>query len=353
MNYPPGLIPTELDEFMLEAETLLMNMQETTRLLKSSRPLAQRRDDDEAEASASPSGRPGGSGRDVKRARGSGDEVGASNKASKKQTDSSVSRQFGAPDVASLASACEPCELRPKQFFVAWSGVMTLAWEGFPPKIKALKRKINDAFPELPAENPGSKWAKTTLGCLRDGKRLTPENLKTLARICDEFKDELRATVDGMLRLGDGNVCPSYTSGYIPIDTLSVIVYQCRSLERVLSEHVVNLVSDENIGEGDRKTLRKKDPPSADETSAVDSVMAQFSGPEMVDAYFPDVARDGSRETHYRSTAMGVTLAARVRGGFFLSTVDRFRKAVDEALPGVYTWFEDKSLHCTVRGLVN
>jgi len=31
--------------------------------------------------------------------------------------------------------------------------------------------------------------------------------------------------------------------------------------------------------------------------------------------------------------------------------VDAFRREVDERLPGLYVWFEDESLHCTVRGL--
>lgn len=30
----------------------------------------------------------------------------------------------------------------------------------------------------------GSKWPKTSIGCLRDGRRLTPEQLVTLCRIC-------------------------------------------------------------------------------------------------------------------------------------------------------------------------
>ncbi len=30
----------------------------------------------------------------------------------------------------------------------------------------------------------GSKWPKTSIGCLRDGRRLTPEQLATLCRIC-------------------------------------------------------------------------------------------------------------------------------------------------------------------------
>jgi hypothetical protein len=33
--------------------------------------------------------------------------------------------------------------------------------------------------------------------------------------------------------------------------------------------------------------------------------------------------------------------------------VEQFRRAVDAALPGMYVWFSDDSLHFTLRGLVD
>jgi hypothetical protein len=33
--------------------------------------------------------------------------------------------------------------------------------------------------------------------------------------------------------------------------------------------------------------------------------------------------------------------------------VAQFRLAVDAALPGMYVWFDDSSLHVTLRGLVD
>ena len=42
--------------------------------------------------------------------------------------------------VAAVATTCAPCELRPRAFFVAWSGVLALAFEGFPPAIASAKR---------------------------------------------------------------------------------------------------------------------------------------------------------------------------------------------------------------------
>ena len=98
---------------------------------------------------------------------------------------------------------------------------------------------------------------------------------------------------------------------------------------------------------------RNLDPPSAAELAVVDEVVAQFSDPERDKAaYFFDAARDGSRESHYRGTKLGATLVARV-GDVLPSAVKRFRRLVDCALPGMYAWFDQESLHCTVRGLMD
>ena len=274
--------------------------------------------------------------------------------------------------MAVLVASRERCELRPKQFFVAWSGALTLAWRGFPPEIEALKRDIASTWPALGPENPGSRWAKTTLGCLRDTERLTPESLEILGKICDTFRDDLCGDElcgrDG--GDGDDSDVPPATPGCVPVDTLSIVTYECRSLERVVSEHVVRLrdagttptlterprlrapIGDVVISEITERR-RNLDPPSAAELAVVDEVVAQFSDPERDKAaYFFDAARDGSRESHYRGTKLGATLVARV-GDVLPSAVKRFRRLVDCALPGMYAWFDQESLHCTVRGLMD
>ena len=47
-----------------------------------------------------------------------------------------------------------------------------------------LKRSIGDSCPALKAENPGSRWPKTSLAALRDRARLTPEQLQRLNTLC-------------------------------------------------------------------------------------------------------------------------------------------------------------------------
>ena len=47
-----------------------------------------------------------------------------------------------------------------------------------------LKQAVSAMHPSLPRENPGSKWPKTSLGAVKDRRRLTPAQLETLITIC-------------------------------------------------------------------------------------------------------------------------------------------------------------------------
>ena len=64
---------------------------------------------------------------------------------------------------------------------------------GFPPAIMQMKKVLERMHPTLPKENPGSRWPKTSLGALRDKKRLTPHQLELLLRICREEGGVLQA----------------------------------------------------------------------------------------------------------------------------------------------------------------
>ena len=238
-----------------------------------------------------------------------------------------------AKGIAAMCEDCEPCELRPRAFFVAWSGVMTLAWQGFPPVLAGLKRRIAETFPALPPEKPGSKWPKTTLGCLKEGARLTPDQLRKLTQLCEKFF---------ILPAADPQLSPLATSSpfFMPVDSLSVVLFQCRSLERVLSEHEVRLGGQ----------TRRRDRPAKYEETAVDRVLRE-SSVENLERYWPLAARDGGREGHYRDVNFGATLVARLKSLPY--RVEQFRRAVDAALPGMYVWFSDDSLHVTLRGLVD
>jgi hypothetical protein len=71
--------------------------------------------------------------------------------------------------------------------------------------------------------------------------------------------------------------------------------------------------------------------------------------------YAEAVARDGKRESAYRGpgAASGATLVAPLSARDVEAlSLQKFRDAVDEALPGAYAWFDDSALHVTVRGLL-
>ena len=243
-----------------------------------------------------------------------------------------------AKGIAAMCEDCEPCELRPRAFFVAWSGVITLAWQGFPPVLAGLKRRIAETFPALPPDKPGSKWPKTTLGCLKEGARLTPDQLRKLTQLCERWV--IGRSVDYTARESGLSPLATTDSYCEPVDSLSVVLFQCRSLERVLSEHEVRLGGQ----------TRNRDRPAKDETTIVDAVIEE-SWVENLERYWPLVARDGGREGHYRDVNFGATLVARLKR--LPAAVAQFRLAVDYALNGMYVWFDDDSLHVTLRGLVD
>lgn len=98
---------------------------------------------------------------------------------------------------------------------------------------------------------------------------------------------------------------------------------------------------------------------------------------------FVAVSKPGSRESHYRGPNIGVTLAhslgmhlendvdatkkshAHVRPALqhrgatelkdrkaLLDCIQEFRQRVDRLLPGAYAWFDNNSLHITVRAII-
>ena len=201
-------------------------------------------------------------------------------------------------------------------------GVLTLAFSGFPPALEALKAALAAHHGEaLPAENPGSRWPKSSLGCLVEGRRLTPAELDTLRAICTAHQVALQAAPP------------------LQVAQLRLVLFACRSLERqVACQHLPLSPPLDDA------------PPSAAAAAAAAATLAEFE-PQRLHAYWADVARDGSREQHYRGAARGATLVAPLHAAY-AAQLAAFRAAVDAALPGAYAWFADDSLHVTVRALL-
>ena len=223
-----------------------------------------------------------------------------------------------ARELEALAESLGPFSLRPRCFLVAWSGVLALAYDGWPAEVEGFKAQLHSALQAKAPESPGSIWPKTSLGALQAGRRLAPEDLETLRRICVEASEELR-------RQGE--------AATVAVCELHATTFLCRSHERLFCAAGL--------------PLRGPAAGPASEASRrnTDSVIAEYSG----EKYWFEASRDGSREAHYRDAVVGSSLVAFLPGDPAGAAL--LRQRVDAALPGYYAWFSEPSLHCTVRGL--
>ncbi len=62
---------------------------------------------------------------------------------------------FDEPRLRALVRG-DGCVLRPQTYFVAWNGVLTLVYDGFPPVLAGIKARLNEED-DLPPENFGSR----------------------------------------------------------------------------------------------------------------------------------------------------------------------------------------------------
>ena len=221
-----------------------------------------------------------------------------------------VSQVVGGLDAGSVC-------FRAKSFFVAWNGVLTLAFDGYPSSLVSAKVELLKTCPALRKENSGSNWPKFTLGVLRDGLELTESQLDTLHTLCVKFHPILARSL--------WNFQPS---------AASVCVFQCRSLERLLfrcdiplsqprSEHldpypVLRLVGSASNCDGVIRTTNHL--VSDTERERVCEVLSDFlDAPRSL--YLPYVNRPSNRESHYRNDHEEATLVC------FLETDAKLRKS--------------------------
>jgi hypothetical protein len=236
-------------------------------------------------------------------------------------TKGSISLQTLAAQIAE----CPTNMLLPRAFFVSWHGVMTLAYEGFSKSILDMKASLEARFPSLPAENEGSKWPKTTLGALNQGRVLTLAELASIRDLCDRHNALFTAE----------------PSEHLKIDALTYVQYDCRSLERVSTTKPMPLK---------QKTPPAYEPPDIHK-NAVDSVLKQFAKENLAN-YIEKVQQDGHRENHYRSYHPGSSLIYQLPPNTeLIDRITSFKKDLDSLFQDTYAWFEPQSLHVTIRSL--
>ena len=224
---------------------------------------------------------------------------------------------FDEPRLRALVRG-DRCVLRPQTYFVAWNGVLTLVYAGFPPVLAGIKARLNEED-GLPPENFGSRWPKTTLAALQDdAPPLSLAELTSLRALCEEYASQLSLRV--------------------PVSSLSFVSYDQRGLESVRERSDVALGSAVDDAE-----------PSAAERERVRGVLDEWSD---LETYLPRVNAPGSRIGSYREESpSGVTLVAFIGTSELRELFALFQAAVDALLPGRYAWLDDASLHCTVRAL--
>lgn len=250
----------------------------------------------------------------------------------KEETGRAVVGCFG--PIMDIVAATRQCVLQPIGFLVAWNGVLTLAYSGFPPSLERLKIQLSARFGTLPRENPGSLWPKTSLGALKNNQRLNLEQLQTLEKICREATEALS---------GAGQ-----QSTQVIVDSLALVFYECRCLERKLCQTVCKLSGELDPSE-----------PSKREQGHVNKVLTETSDPD----YWFHASKDGHRESHYKGDSMGVTLVHELGASSSITpqhsenhlqgVIQKFCEDVESKLPGMYSWFATNSLHVTIRGLIN
>jgi len=218
--------------------------------------------------------------------------------------------------------------------FVAWSGVLVLAYSGFPSTILKAKSLMEEACggADLRDENFGSKWPKTSLAAVFDkAPAFSMEEMTKLKELCALFGQKINQLV-------------SNQQATIHITSLSVVEYECCSLEQVSRQVDIPMV--------ETNTKKPVSAPPQEQKEVVDSVVREWNS--LAD-YLPKVNNQaGSRMTSYRQPAQGATCVAFLKEALsenLLQVLIDFRIAVDLEFPGRFAWFAEKAWHCTLRTL--
>ena len=225
-------------------------------------------------------------------------------------------------ELVNIATALPPTRLQPHRFFVAWYGVITLAFTGFSRSMLRLKQHIESANPKLKPENPGSRWPHTTLGALKQAPPLTFEELQGLFSICSSY--------EAMIQQSESQ---------FEVTTLNWVRFGCRSLEERLEVRPIRF----NLA------LAIESDVPANHRKQVETILAPFSTKKL-SSYWHQVALNGHRAGHYRKPFQDTTLVfdwAAQQPDY----VEAFIEQVEAFLPGRYAWFSPQSRHVTVRSL--
>lgn len=153
---------------------------------------------------------------------------------------------------------------------------------------------------------------------MHDNKTLSKYELFTLKEICNSYNPELQNDV-------------------IPINTLEIVLYCCRSLEKRLFTESIPLLNPVDTSL-----------PPPDHLEDVSGIMKQFSKEKLSD-YLPFIQKPGHRESYYQEPCIKATLIYDLKK--IPTVISQFKDDIDKRLPGMYRWFSNNSLHITIRSI--
>ena len=252
-------------------------------------------------------------------------------------------RTFDSSYIQNIIQSSPIVYLRPYQFFVAWNGVITLVFDGWPEPITMLKNTIQSKYHKINKENFGSKFPKITLGCIKDNIHMDINMLNTVRNICDSFNiimndslitnidegynyeyiKELNKRMDSFKQTKKEWFNEDYKENgidLIKIDALTLSYYECCSQESIVFAQKIKL--------NDRHTFLGK---------------PQRLVLNMNESDNTNYLKYGNRTSHYREPNMGVSLI------YKLDIIPKFIKDFTDLLPNIYDIFDPNSWHITLR----
>jgi hypothetical protein len=207
-------------------------------------------------------------------------------------------------------------QLRVSRFFVAGSGVLTLAFEGFTTGLLDIKRQIVGG---LAPEYPGSTWPKITLAALADPVPLSDQEMGVLWSATSYADSMILADVPE-----------------VEIKELSVVQALTRSLE--MKGHSVRIP----LATEAERTVPEE------QRTYVTSVLSQWRA-NPSERYRSILRKTGHGRDHYHRPCRAYTLVSYQPAS--IPAVDALRDRLDRVLPGRFHWFDSSARHVTIRTL--
>ncbi len=308
--------------------------------------------------------------------------TGTNTKTSSDNSNSNDNHEQQQQPIGSLISSTPAPQLIPLQPFVAWCGVLTLVYSGWPTSIVSLKKSIQSRFGgTLQPENSGSMFPKSTLGCLRDGVTLSQQQLNGLLELCSATKQRWaqhqhqHQQQQQQQQMNVSLQCASVIllsnrslSQYIHRSDIPFLTASAAAASAAAPSTTIAAASD------DTKSTATKFTPSpvvveidSGSSQRVTAVLSESGHANYLDC----VNKPGNRATHYTAPitnqktestlvsflSSGSGSASAASGGGaglperLSQALSEFRSSVDKLLPGCYVWFPDSSLHVTIRSL--